>query len=430
MTSHHTTFLLRLYRAFMHALRPLLPIWLSRRARIGKEDPKRLNERYGISSLPRPNGPLIWLHGASVGECMMLLPLIDALTSRRANCQILLTSGTVTAAKLMAARLPKGTCHQYVPLDSPKYVRHFLDHWQPRLAIWAESEIWPNLIFETKARGTKLALINARMSLKSLAGWRKRSASAKAVFSKFDLILSADKLTADGLSEFTMRTIDMVGNLKDAAEPLPANAAKLKELTEAIGKRKLWCAASTHTGEDLHVIEAHQQILDNHPDALLILAPRHPERSDDIVELINSRGLSFATRSSGQKPDTKTHIYVFDSIGEMGLIYRLAPITLMCGSLIEGLSGHNPLEPARLGSAVLSGPYVSSFEDIYADMDALITVTTDQDIARKISHFLSDATALAAAQKSARDFCGARADVLARVWEALAPLMPAEEAQS
>lgn len=426
--SQEITPLLRLYRIAASALRPLFPLWVNRRARAGKEDSHRKTERYGIPSLARPKGPLVWMHGASVGECTMLLPLISRFKDMRPDITVLLTSGTVTAAKLMADRLPEGALHQYIPLDSPQYVKKFLAHWQADVAVWAESEIWPNLIMGARARGTRLALVNARMSEKSLKGWRKRKASAAAVFSSFSLILAADKQTAEGLSGFTPDTVEVIGNLKDAALPLPALQKKLSALERAIGARPVWCAASTHGGEDDIVLRAHLEILKQHPRALLILAPRHPERRDEISELINSMGLSFSVRSSGHKIDDATQIYVFDSIGEMGLAYRIAPITLMCGSLSAGLSGHNPLEPARLGSAVLSGPFVSSFAEVYADMQAAKTVTSPKDISAEISRLFSDKSALAKAQDEARAFCSSRADVLSRVWDALLPLLPAKAA--
>jgi len=426
MMASHDSALLRLYRLATTALGPVLPLWINRRARAGKEDPLRTNERYGIASLPRPNGPLVWLHGASVGECTMLLPLIFKLKDARPDIAVLVTSGTVTAANLMKQRLPEGASHQYVPLDRRKYVSRFLAHWRPDTAIWAESEIWPNLITQTQLSGAKLALINARMSKKSLDGWRKRAGSALAIFSKFDLILAADTSTANELSHFTSKDVALIGNLKDAALPLPADKAKLSSLEKAVEERPIWCAASTHAGEDTIVLQAHQSVLRNHPNTILILTPRHPERRDEIVKLINAMGLTFCTRSSGHLPDTDTQVYLFDSIGEMGIAFRLAPITVMGGSLNENLSGHNPLEPARLGSAVLSGPYVSSFAETYAAMPMVKTVTSAKDISTEISHLLSNKTALTQLQTEAREFCAARSDVLDRVWGQLLPLLSPE----
>ena len=422
------TKLLGLYRGAAAALGPVLPLWTRRRARNGKEDAARLLERQGRTDAARPAGPLVWLHGASVGECTMLLPLIQMIRRRREDITILLTSGTVTAANLMKSRLPDGCIHQYVPLDSPKYARRFMQHWQPDMAIWAESEIWPNLIFEAKTHGAKLALINARMSQKSLSGWRKRPASAKAIFSKFDCILAADDVTAKGLSEFTAEEVLNFGTLKDAALPLPANKEDLAALRAAIGERPVWCAASTHEGEDDIIFRAHKEVLESRPETLLILAPRHPERRNSLTSLLSSQGLSYCMRSKNELPSADTQAYLFDTIGEMGLAFRCAPIAFMGGSLLSSLSGHNPLEPARLGGAVLSGPHTASFSGVYADMstaDAIDTAASAAEISRAVTQMLSSANRLRSRQDSAKAFSRSRSDILPRVWAEIAPFLPA-----
>ena len=356
----------------------------------------------------------------------MLLPLIEKIRESREDMNVLLTSGTVTSARLMAARLPAGVIHQYVPLDSPKYVDRFLSHWKPDMAIWAESEIWPNLIAGAKSSGAKLALINARMSASSLSTWKKRGQSAAAVFKKFDLILAAEAMTADGLSEILGSKVNMTGNLKHAALPLPASEKKLIALKAAIADRPVWCAASTHHGEDAAALAAHKNILQDNPNTLLIIAPRHPERREDIVELINQHGLSFTARASGTLPDAKTQVYLFDTIGEMGLVFRAASMTLMCGSLLKGLSGHNPLEPAKLHSAVISGPYVSSFADDYkamANEGAVLNVHSAGDIAETLNTYLFNSKKLKAQQQAAFKFAQSRADILEDVWAQLQPLL-------
>jgi 3-deoxy-D-manno-octulosonic-acid transferase len=421
------TGLLRAYRGATRALGPLLPLWMGRRARAGKEDLARLNERKGIASLPRPNGPLVWMHGASVGECTMLLPLISQFRKDRPDINILITSATVTAANLLEVRLPDGCFHQYVPLDHPKYVSAFLDYWTPDTALWAESEIWPNMITEAKSRGVKMALINARMSENSLNGWAKRAASAKAVFSKFDLILAADKRTGDSLGWFTERDIFATGNLKDAGETLPANAEDLRRLQQSLAGRPIWCAASTHMGEDELILRAHEDILSVHPNALLILAPRHPERRDDILDLINSCEFTSSVRSKGQTPNKKTQVYLFDTIGEMGLAFRLAALTFVCGSLVKGLTGHNPLEPARLGSAVLTGGNTASFSETYNAMfsfGAARRVLSPEIIGKEITALFSDQDVLENLREKARRYAESRDDVLTYVWDELQPLLP------
>lgn len=418
---------LRLYRFATDILGPFLPLWVSSRAKKGKEDPDRKTERYGTASQPRPQGPLIWMHGASVGECTMLLPLITKLKNTRPDINILITSGTVTAAKLMRERLPESTIHQYVPLDRHKYVSAFLDHWQPTIGVWSESEIWPNMIIEANTRGIKMALINARMSEKSLSGWAKRKTTAEAIFSRFDVILAADKPTGDSLGWFTSRDIPVTGNLKDAALPLPAAEEELRHMQEMVTDRPVWCAASTHAGEDEIILRAHKEVLTAHPNALLILAPRHPERREEILSLIHSASYKAAVRSQKDKMNTDIQVYLFDTIGEMGLAYRLSALTFVCGSLVKGLSGHNPLEPARLGSAVMTGGHIASFADIYNTMfkfNAARRILSAEIIGKEAAALLGTPSQLSDMQNNAIRFAESRNDVLSFVWSQLIPLLP------
>jgi len=419
--------LIKGYGVATRALGPLTPILLSRREKQGKEDPARKQERHGQTDLARPAGELIWLHGASVGECLMLRPVIDRILSTRPNSHVLVTSGTVTSAEILAKQLPERALHQFAPLDYPKAVRRFLEHWKPDMAIWAESEIWPNLIRQTKAAGIPMALLNARFSQKSLQGWQKRQKSARALMGSFDLILAADTQTADGLTWVLGDPVESAGNLKDAAAPLPADKAALKTLKSQTSRRPIWCAASTHPGEDELMIKAHLEILDRNKSSLLILAPRHPERSGDIQKLLKKSKLNFVTRTSGKPIEKSTQVYVFDTIGEMGLAYRLSKITFVCGSLIEGLSGHNPLEPARLKNAVLTGPHIASFADSYMGMiafDAAQRILSPNIIGQTVIDILADKTRLAELQNLAETYATGRDAVLDYVWERLEPLLP------
>lgn len=419
------TGLLRAYGGLTQLAAPVLPLWLARRARAGKEDPARRKERYGRASLMRPEGTLFWLHGASVGEVTMLLPLIDHIGQYYPRAHILVTSGTVTSAKLLETRLPARAMHQYAPLDTPKATARFLAHWKPDLALWAESEIWPNLILQTKAAGVPMALINARLSAKSIEGWSKRKSSALALFNCFDLILAGDSDTQNGLSWLLGKGITMTGNLKDAAAKLPAEESELKTLRSAARKRPVWCAASTHEGEEQLILAAHRQILKAHPKALLILAPRHPERRAEISPLLE--GFTPATRSRQEVPRAKNQVYLFDTIGEMGLAYSVADISFVCGSLVKGLMGHNPLEPARFGNAVLTGAHIASFADSYKAMiafNAAQRILSPDMIGQTLTSILSDKKALQEAQQQALHFAQSRDEVLATVWQALTPLLP------
>ena len=419
------TSLIRAYSGLTRMLSPALPLWLKRRALKGKEDPARQGERFGSASHPRPHGQLFWLHGASVGEVTMLLPLIERFCQQYPNAHILITSGTTTSAELMETRLPSRAFHQYVPLDTPKAVTNFLDHWQPDMAIWAESEIWPNLILQTKARGVPMALINARLSAKSIEGWSKRKASAAALFNSFNLILAGDSETQNSLGWLLQKPITMTGNLKDAAAQLPVDASELKTLRRAARKRAIWCAASTHEGEEALILTAHREVLKAYPKALLVLALRHPERRKAVAPLLE--GFNVALRSKGESPTAKTNVFLFDTIGEMGLAYSLSDVSFVCGSLVKGLMGHNPLEPARFGNAVLTGAYISSFADSYKAMfafNAAQRILSPDMIGQSVTSLLSSPEKLQGYQQQALHFAQSRDGVLDAVWDALALLLP------
>ncbi len=420
--------LIRSYSVATRLLGPITPLWIRMRARDGKEDPERLEERHGTATLSRPQGTLVWFHAASVGECTMLLPVIDRFLSHDPDLQILVTSGSVTSANLLTERLPEHAQHQYVPLDYPKAVKNFLQHWQPDMAIWAESEIWPNLIRQTAKRNIPMVLLNARMSRKSIEGWQKRGkSSGKALFGAFNLILAANKDTAKGLSGIVGRKVDMAGNLKDAASPLPVKATVLENISNQVAGRKVWCAASTHPGEDELMIAAHQTILKTHSDAFMILAVRHPERMPDVRELLKKAGLTYVVRSAGRRITPETQVLLFDTIGEMGLAYRLSELSFVCGSLMRGLAGHNPLEPARLNNAILTGTHITSFADTYMPMftfNAARRVLTPTEIGPMISGLFSNPDLLNELQANAIAYANSRDAVLDYVWDQLEPLLP------
>lgn len=353
---------LRLYRVATGLAEPLAPLLLGRRARRGKEDPDRLGERLGHAGLPRPEGPLVWLHGASVGESLSLLPLVDRLRSARPDLQILLTSGTVASAALIARRAPDGVLHQFAPVDAPRAVDRFLDHWRPALAVFVESEVWPNLLLAAKARGARLALISARLSDRSLAGWGRRPEAARALFRSFDLVLAQTDAIAAGLRGLGAKDQGRL-NLKLAGAPLAVDQSVLADLRAAAGDRPVLLAASTHPDEDEIVLDAFRMISSY---ALLVIVPRHPARADAIVSAARDRGFTVAART--REPFGEAHVYVADTLGEMGLWFSLAAAALIGGSLRPGPGGHNPIEPAQLGCPIITGPHVDNWQAIYAEL--------------------------------------------------------------
>lgn len=399
---------------------------LNRRAVRGKEDPARLLERLGHASAARPEGPLVWLHGASVGETLMLLPLIDALRAARPDAAMLVTSGTTTSAALMVQRLPTGAIHQYVPIDRPDAAARFVAHWRPDLAVFAESELWPNLILAAEAAGARLALVNARLSEASLERWASWPRSAGRLLGAFSWIGPADARTAEGLSGLIGRPVPPVGNLKAAAEAPGADDGALDQLKTAIGDRPVWLAASTHEGEDAIVLEAHARLrAETGADALLILAPRHPDRGPAIAAEARAAGFATARRGAEEPLDAQTAVYVADTLGEMGLWYRLAPITFVAGSLLPGHAGHNPLEPALLESAILTGPRVSSFAGVYQelfDADAAAVAQNAGELVDQIRQL--EGQLRLARVRSARAVATGGANVLETVTRELTPLLP------
>lgn len=354
---------LKLYASALGLLEPLARPLLERRVKAGKEDPARLDERLGRPTTPRPEGPVVWLHGVSVGESVSLLPLVGALRAGRPDLALLVTSGTRTSAELLAQRLPTGVIHQYAPLDAPGAVARFLDHWEPDLGVLVESELWPNLILGAHERGVKLALLSARMTEGSARGWGRAPAAAKVVLDAFDLILPQEPETQARLRGLGARTGPLL-NLKTVGETLPFDAVELARLKAAVGERRVVLAANTHPGEDEIVIEGFRQA--GLTDTLLVIAPRHPVRGEAVAAMLS--GFNIARRAADQPLTAQTAAYVADTLGEMGLLYSLADVVVMGGGFLPGIGGHNPLEPARLERPILTGPHTFNATALYADL--------------------------------------------------------------
>ena len=381
------------YRVAMTLAAPLLSGVLKRRARNGKEDPARLGERRGLASAPRPKGALVWLHAASVGESLVALSLAEGLVEARSDLSILITSGTLTSAALVKRRGVERTVHQFPPLDHPAWARRFLTHWQPDLAVFTESELWPNLIEETRRTGTPMALVNARMNDKSVRSWLRVPDTAMHILNSFDWIGAADARTRDGISLLAERDIPLVGNLKlEAGLPDPAPEV-LAQIKTAIGERPVFVAASTHAGEEALIAAALSELKARHRDVLMILAPRHPERADEIADILTQAGHGVARRSCGELPTPDSSVYLADTLGEMALWYAAAPVALICGSFIAAIGGHNPIEATRAGASVITGPHVDSFADISSAYDAvgarLVCPASATAIAEAISQALN-----------------------------------------
>ncbi|MDJ0858125.1 MAG: 3-deoxy-D-manno-octulosonic acid transferase [Dinoroseobacter sp.] len=366
---------------------------LAQRLAEGKEDPDRLGERKGQTDTQRPEGSLIWMHAASVGEALSVQELIRRLTEERPDVTILLTTGTRTSADLVATRLPPQAIHQFAPVDTGEAVNMFLDHWRPDLAIWVESELWPRLIHDTAARNIPMALINARMSQESARRWRWMKGTARTLLSYFSIILVQDQATGKHLSALGAPDdrMQVIGTLKEGAQVLPCSEEDREAFIKATDTRPRWLAASTHPGEEAVVAAAHKLLVRKMHRLLLILVPRHPERGPEVAKMLREDGWEVALRSADEPIEFDTQIYVADTLGEMGLWYRVAPISFIAGSL-EEIGGHNPFEPAALGSAILHGPHVKNFADIYqrlAEVGAARLASTPEGLAASVEDLLS-----------------------------------------
>ena len=357
---------LRVYRKLSFAMVPLAPALIKRRLKQGKEDPARVGERRGLSLDTRPHGPLVWIHGASVGEVLAAAALIERL--RALNLRILLTSGTVTSAAIVAKRFPADIIHQYVPYDSPRYVARFLDHWQPSLALFIESDLWPNLILSSAARRLPMVLINGRMSPRSFPRWRRVSNTISALLETFEVCLAQSETDADRFATLGARNVLVTGNLKLDVPAPPADQAKLEKLMSMTRGRPVIVAASTHPGEEEILIETHRTLAGFFPGLLTVIVPRHPDRGNAVAAIVAGAGLRFKQRSREELPAASTDIYIADTLGELGLFYRLGGIVFMGGSLVEH-GGQNPIEAVKLGAAIVHGPHVFNFSEVFAALD-------------------------------------------------------------
>jgi 3-deoxy-D-manno-octulosonic-acid transferase len=387
--------ILSAYRAAGTVAAPVLRRMLTRRITAGKEDPARITERFGISPLPRPAGRLVWIHAASVGETMSILPVIAALVSR---AFVLLTTGTLTSAKLAAARLPAGAAHQFVPLDSPAWVARFFGHWRPDAAVFVESEIWPGLLDGCDARGIPRLLVNARISDKSAAGWRRTGAFGRLLFARFRYIHAQSAGDAANLRALGLADVLEWGNLKFFAPELPVDAAALEVFSAQLGDAPRWLAASTHPGEEFLVVQAHDTLRATLPELITIVVPRHPERGAEIASMADA-----PRRSLGEAP-LAGRVYVADTLGELGLFFRAAPFAFVGNSLV-GFGGHNLIEPARLGRPVITGPHVENFVEAAERLraaGALAEVTDAQSLTAAARVWLEDPAAAAAGGEAAQ----------------------------
>jgi len=412
--------ILSLYRVAGAAAYPLVGPYIAWRTTRGKEERGRRRERYGWAGRPRPEGPLIWVHAASVGETIAVAPLVDSILDSGLN--VVLTTGTVTSAQVAEDRLGERIIHQYVPLDLKPAVCRFLGHWQPDLAIIAESEIWPVTILELGTRRVPQVLVNGRLSERSFNSWKKRPHLAEALFENLAHVVAQSELDGERFLALGARPVTVSGNLKVDTTPPPVEERALTGLLRQIGPRPTWAAVSTHEGEEMVAAEVHQMLRQRHDGLLTIVVPRHPGRAAALAPEFEAMGLKVIRRSAGDRVRSDTDIYLGDTIGEMGLYLRLAEIAFV-GRSLTCAGGQNPLEPAMLETAVLSGSKVQNFQEVYrrlVDCGGARIVRDRDDLAGAVNELLLH-------DRLRRDMAAAGAAAVAEMRGALAKTQKALE---
>ncbi len=384
---------------------PALRCMTHKRLKAGKEIAGRTNERYGITDMKRPNGKVMWCHGASVGESLSALPLLQTLHARLPDWHIIVTTNTVTSAALMEKRLPPYATHQFIPWDHPVWVKRFMDHWKPDVALWLESELWPNLLHELKTRNIPTALLNARMRPKTMLKWEKAHELIRYMLSTFKFTLVGARTYRPVFESFGAQNVRYIGSLKFGAQALPASEQVLAELKAQIGERKLIGFLSTHPTEEDLFGDAFLTLKKEYPDMLAIIVPRKADRAGDIAAELSAKGLKTATRSKGDKITSATDFYIADTMGEMGLWYSLCPVTVIGGSFVPH-GGQNPIEGTHFGAAIFYGPHMFNFVELTKALEesgAAHPIASRADLLPTLQKALRDPAKLNAMQMAAKD---------------------------
>jgi 3-deoxy-D-manno-octulosonic-acid transferase len=418
-----------LLKAYSFACETLIPLgigpYFRTRLRHGKEMPERLSERYGAPTISRPEcARIVWIHGASVGESLASLPLIERLLEADPNLWVLSTSGTVTSARLMSQRLPKRAIHQFLPLDVPSWIEKFLSYWKPELGLWMESEVWPNTLLAAKKHNIPLVLMNARVSKTSQKRWQHVSGTFQEILSCFDMILTQTKEQEDFFKTHGATNVWTTGNIKFASAPLPYDALEKERVEKVLDGRPLWIAASTHEGEEDLVAKAHLLIKEQIPNALCVIIPRHPNRAQDLCQRLSVYG-AVSRRSLHEDPSPATDFYLADTLGELGLFFRLSPLVFLGGSLVP-VGGHNLIEPAQIGCALIHGPHMFKQEELtrhFKAAGASHMVTSVADLAQTIITLLTSYQQTHAAIEKAKYVAKEQKDSFDLTWQKICPYL-------
>ena len=418
----------QIYRTLTLFSTGVLALLLAQRSKAGKEIPERLNEKKGIPSLERPSGKLTWVHAASVGEAQSALILIDRLLEHNPDSQVLVTTGTVTSAQLMDAKLPEGAFHQFYPLDHPSWVKRFLDHWKPDNALWLESELWPNMLHAIKKRNIPAVLVNARLSEKSFLSWSRFRKSTAEMLSTFQKVLCQTDLDKTRFDELGATNTITTDNIKFSAKALGFDESAAQAFADAVSGRPLWVYASTHKAEEKIACDVHTMLKTQFPTLLTIVVPRHPERRDEIKAACSATDSKIRFRGTDKKlPGSDDDVYIADTLGELGLFYNIAPIACIGRSFSDdGGGGHNPIEAAQLGCAVLHGPNVQNLQEIFNDMNnhrAAFRVATPQELIETLTQLFTDEGKRSKLQNAGIEYARRKNQVINHVMKELEPIL-------
>jgi 3-deoxy-D-manno-octulosonic-acid transferase len=408
--------LLKIYNFLIRFLYPIvISRYIEKRKRTGKEDTARFNERIGRPKLPRPEGKLIWMHGASVGESISMLPLIHRLLELYPEAHVMVTTGTLTSAEVMAKRLPERAFHQYLPIENPVFATRFLRHWHPDIALWFESEFWPAMLSGIKRKNIPLILVNGRISNKSFKRWQQFEFVIKDILDCFTLCLGQSDEDVYRLRVLGAKNTDCLGNLKYAGLPLPVDPEKKAEIEPWLAGRTTWLVSSTHEDEEVKIGRFLPEMKKKIPNLLTVIVPRHPHRGVEINEALQKEyGLSTALRSKGEPVTPQTDVYIADTIGELGIWYELIGLVFIGGSLIPH-GGQNFMEPSRYRDAVIVGPHMHNFTDAMnraKRADAVIQVNDVIDLMDMVGNLLTNPELLEAKRSLAYNWATGEAKVL------------------
>lgn len=386
----------KIYQALTVVFSPVIDILIWIRLKCGKEDKKRIKERFGYSTIKRPIGDIVWIQCASVGESNSALPLADKIIEKYDNeITILITTGTTTSASIISKKIKnrKNIIHQYTPIDKYFVIKRFLKFWKPKALITVESEIWPNMIVMAHKVCEKVMIVNAKMSIKSFERWKMFKNLKETIFDAIDICYPQSQDDQYRLINLGIQNTIFIGNLKFDISKLNVDEKLLKRLQAQIGDRKLVLCASTHVEENERILKIYKKVKQNFNDVIFVLALRHSNRSDETFEFLTKNQINCRRKSKGEGILQNTEIFMFDEMGEMGTLFELCDITLMCGSLVEKLGGHTPVEPAKHSCAILTGPYIKNNKSLFVELEknkACIICRKQKDIVNNLADSIID----------------------------------------